>query len=59
MLQVAFQPVPQVSSLTMPSGRSIFAAKPFKPPPTRFGPVPDEASLDHPDGSYAGKGNYY
>jgi hypothetical protein len=43
----------------MPSGRSIFTVKLFKPPPSKFGPVPGKEDPDHPDESYAGKGNYY
>ncbi|KAK8854775.1 pH-response regulator protein palC [Kwoniella newhampshirensis] len=72
---VAFQPIPPVSSLIVPSGRPIFAAKPFTPPASKFQPT-RRARLDDANGEesedgegdgteavadtdYAGKGNYY
>ncbi|WWD19079.1 pH-response regulator protein palC [Kwoniella shandongensis] len=70
---VAFQPIPPMSSLMTSSGRSIFASKPFTPPPSKFEPN-RRARLDNADGedegedaerdevveaNYAGKGNYY
>jgi len=57
---VSFQPVPQISSLNIPSGRPIFGAKSFKPPPCKFGPVlHDGEQHDLADPDYAGKGTYY
>lgn len=65
VVKVAFQPIPSASALTIPSGRPIFTAKPFKPPASKLGPStsnPSDANgeSDPPhDESYAGKGNYY
>lgn len=59
---MAFQPVPPITTLTIPSGRPIFAAKPFKPPRAKFGPeVEDEEGPEggSADDAYAGKGKYY
>nr|XP_019011489.1 pH-response regulator protein palC [Kwoniella pini CBS 10737]OCF50270.1 pH-response regulator protein palC [Kwoniella pini CBS 10737] len=69
---VAFQPIPPSSSLVIPPGRPIFAAKLFIPPSSKFEPIhrlpsPDgeEDSGQKEDndaeqrGEYAGKGNYF
>jgi hypothetical protein len=55
--QVAFQPVPPVSSLVTPSGRSIFNAKPYTPPPSRFGPA--RSGDGEEKSTYAGTGKYF
>ncbi|TYJ53010.1 pH-response regulator protein palC [Cryptococcus floricola] len=69
---VSFQTVPPVSSLITPSGRPIFGAKAFTPPPSKFEPrrSGDSDSDDEDEGGegdparpveaeYAGKGNYF
>lgn len=53
--KVAFQPVPPISSLTVPPGRPIFAAKAFKPVPSKLVHSASEGLSD----GYAGKGNYF
>ena len=59
--KLSFQPIPKVESLTVPPGRAIFGAKPFKPPEGKFGTrLEGEAPSEKTDGEeYAGKGNYY
>ncbi|ORY35594.1 hypothetical protein BCR39DRAFT_461419 [Naematelia encephala] len=53
---VSFQPIPAVASLNVPSGRPIFTAKAFVPPPPKLGTT---RTSDPSDDSYAGQGNYY
>lgn len=69
--QVSFQPVPGVDTLTSPSGRPIFAAKAFTPPPppaafnTGVGVETDGSDAEEQKegpvdtGNYAGKGTYF
>ncbi|ORX38531.1 hypothetical protein BD324DRAFT_578025 [Kockovaella imperatae] len=68
--KVSFQPVPPSSSLVVPSGRQVFNAKTFVPPPNKFGStfkVPLDGSTPDSEGAqnaspteaYAGQGNYF
>ncbi|EIW67251.1 hypothetical protein TREMEDRAFT_33779 [Tremella mesenterica DSM 1558] len=58
---VAFQPIPPISSLNIPPGRPIFAAKKFTPPPAKLGADSEsngDITATH-DTEYAGKGSYF
>lgn len=66
--QVSFQPVPPTSSLVIPSGRPIFAAKAFVPPASKLAPIALSEDSNHDEQgptppssepAYAGKGNYF